>query len=60
MVKTQMAITTVGVEIRRGTKLLGRLEVSAGSLNWYPPNAREPRTVDLKKFVALIEEVSAR
>jgi hypothetical protein len=42
-------------EVRDGAALLGRMEISKGGIDWYPNNARKPRTVTWASFHTYME-----
>jgi hypothetical protein len=42
----------VEFEIRKGTRLMGRVKLSKGSIDWTPANARKSRKATWTEFAA--------
>ena len=42
--------------IKYGRSVLGTLEISRGSIQWYPRKGRNPITLNWKQFADLMEE----
>jgi hypothetical protein len=44
----------VEFEVRVDGSLLGRAMISKGGLDWWPSNARQPRTITWQEFAAMM------
>jgi hypothetical protein len=42
-------------EVRDGGALLGRMKISKGGIDWFPNNARKPRTITWSNFSVYME-----
>jgi hypothetical protein len=45
-------IGNVGIEfeVRTGSTLLGRAQITKGGIDWWPPKTRQPRSVTWEEF----------
>jgi hypothetical protein len=57
-----LTVGNVGVEfeVRRGGKLLGKLEVTQSTIDWTPAKARNPRKVSWQEFGDWMEAQGSR